>query len=97
MKVGGINMPLNGYGWHERSKSPGSRELAAATGRYYLHAIEKFGPSRCMFESNFPVDKLSCSYSVLWNTFKRTAEGFSQSEKAQLFRGTAERAYRLDI
>jgi L-fuconolactonase len=95
VKIGGINMPVNGFGWHERAQSPGSAELAAATGRYYLHAIEKFGPSRCMFESNFPVDKLSCSYEVLWNSFKRMTRDFSADEKAQLFHDTARRVYRL--
>lgn len=48
-----------------------------------------------MFESNFPVDKASVSYPVLWNSFKRLAKGFSAAEKAALFRGTAERVYRI--
>ena len=50
-----------------------------------------------MFESNFPVDKVSCSYPVLWNAFKRMAEGFSASEKASLFHDTASRVYRLGL
>lgn len=94
-KLGGINMPLNGFGWHRREKPPGSEELAAATRDYYLHTIDRFGPDRCMFESNFPVDKQSCSYTVLWNAFKRIAEGFSAAEKAALFHDTAARVYRL--
>jgi predicted TIM-barrel fold metal-dependent hydrolase len=57
--------------------------------------IEKFGTGRCMFESNFPVDKQSCSYTILWNAFKRYAAGFSASDRAALFHGTAVRAYRL--
>ncbi|MBI2766854.1 MAG: amidohydrolase family protein [Chloroflexi bacterium] len=95
VKIGGINMPINGFGWHERPKPPTSAELAEATGRYYLHTIERFGPQRCMFESNFPVDKASCSYAVLWNTFKRIAAGFSEADKAALFHDTATRVYRL--
>ncbi len=58
--------------------------------------IERFGPERCLFESNFPVDKLSCSYGVLWNSFKRIAAGCSADEKAALFHDTAARVYRLD-
>ncbi len=96
-KLGGINMPVNGFGWEKRDRPPGSQELADATGRYYLHTIERFGPDRCMFESNFPVDKASCSYAVLWNAFKRLAAGFSETEKAAMFHDTATRVYRLDV
>ena len=62
---------------------------------YLMYCIEQFGVERCMFESNFPVDKISYSYNVMWNTFKRVAAGFSDEEKAALFRGTAVKAYRL--
>lgn len=96
-KIGGINMAVNGFGWHKNDKPPTSQELADATQDYYLHAIDCFGPNRCMFESNFPVDKVSTSYGVLWNTFKRIAAGFSESEKADLFKGTAEWVYRLEL
>ena len=94
-KLGGINMEMNGFGWHEKPKPPSSRELADATRHYYDVTIEKFGAGRCMFESNFPVDKASCSYTVLWNAFKRIASGCSAAEKANLFHDTAARVYRL--
>jgi predicted TIM-barrel fold metal-dependent hydrolase len=95
VKLGGINMEMNGFGWHERSRPPDSRELAEATRHYYQSAIEAFGADRCMFESNFPVDKVSCSYTVLWNAFKRLTEGCSAAERAALFHDTAARVYRL--
>ncbi|MBS0244415.1 MAG: amidohydrolase family protein [Proteobacteria bacterium] len=95
VKLGGLVMEVNGFDFHKRPKPPSSEELAAATKRYYLHSIEKFGPKRCMFESNFPVDKVSCSYTVLYNSFKRIAQGFSSDEKAALFHDTAARVYRL--
>jgi L-fuconolactonase len=94
-KLGGINMEMNGFGWHERPRPPSSKELADATRHYYEHTIEKFGADRCMFESNFPVDKASCSYTVLWNSFKRLTSGGSAVEKAKLFHDTAARVYRL--
>ena len=94
-KLGGINMDVNGFGWHQKSLPPSSKQLADATRRYYDFTIEAFGPGRCMFESNFPVDKLSCSYQVVWNTFKRIASGASKSEKAALFHDTAARVYSL--
>jgi predicted TIM-barrel fold metal-dependent hydrolase len=95
-KIGGINMAVNGFGWHKRAKPPTSDELVASTRDWYLHAIDVFGPDRCMFESNFPVDKLSCSYGVLWNAFKKVAKNFSAGEKAALFHDTAKRVYKLD-
>jgi predicted TIM-barrel fold metal-dependent hydrolase len=94
VKLGGIHMPRNGFGWDEREEKPGSVEIAEATRRYPLTTIDLFGPERCFFESNFPVDRVSCSYRVLWNAFKRIAEGFSADEKALLFHDSAARVYR---
>jgi len=95
VKLGGLNMEVNGFGWDRRPLPPTSSELMSATRRYFEHTIDRFGADRCMFESNFPVDKLSCSYSVLWNSFKRLSERYSADERAALFYGTAARVYRL--
>jgi predicted TIM-barrel fold metal-dependent hydrolase len=95
VKLGGLQMPVCGFRWHKRPRPPGSAELAAATEPYYMHCIESFGVERCMFESNFPVDKASCSYTVLWNTFKRLTAAFTRKERAQLFHDNAVRVYRL--
>jgi predicted TIM-barrel fold metal-dependent hydrolase len=95
LKVGGIQMVINGFGWHEREAPPTSDELLAANREWYLYAIEQFGPGRCMFESNFPVDKLSCSYTVLWNQFKKLSKDFSADERAAMFHDNARRIYRL--
>jgi predicted TIM-barrel fold metal-dependent hydrolase len=94
-KVGGIQMVVNGYGWHERKQPPTSDELLDANEKWYRHTIEQFGPRRCMFESNFPVDRLSCSYTVLWNQFKKLTKGFSTAERTAMFHDTAMRVYRL--
>ncbi len=95
VKLGGLSMTICGFEWHTRDLPPTSNELAEATEPYFMHCIERFGPERCMFESNFPVDKASCSYVVLWNSFKRIASGFSADEKAALFHDTASRVYRI--
>ena len=95
VKLGGLGMRIGGYGWHERDKPPSSAELAEAFAPYYLFCIEQFGVNRCMFESNFPVDKISYSYAVMWNAFKRLTSGFSAGERVALFHDTAARAYRL--
>ncbi len=94
-KLGGINMKVNGFDWHKRALPPTSDELVAATGHYYQHCIENFGAERCMFESNFPVDKESVSYHVLWNAFKKIAANCSAADKQWLFHDTAVKAYGL--
>jgi predicted TIM-barrel fold metal-dependent hydrolase len=97
IKLGGIGMDTAGWGWHERPKPPTSDELAEAARPYYEFCIEKFGPDRAMFESNFPVDKVSTSYRVLWNAFKKVARNYSPSEKAKLFHDTATRVYKIRL
>ena len=79
----------------ERIRPPSSEAIAAAWGPWMLASIEAFGPERCMFESNFPVQKRWSSYQVTWNAFKRIAAGMSATEKRDLFQGAAERAYLL--
>jgi L-fuconolactonase len=95
VKLGGLAMNVNGFGYHHQVLPPGSGEMAGAWGPYMDIAIDAFGAARCMFESNFPVDKGMCSYPVLWNAFKRIAAGRSEAEKADLFHGTAARFYGL--
>lgn len=95
IKIGGAGMSVLGFGWDRRAAPPNSIELAEAMSPYYLYCIEKFGAERCMFESNFPVDRASYSYTVLWNAFKRMSKDFSREERSALFYSTALKAYRL--
>src|SRR2546430_8985067 len=95
-KLGGLAMPDNGFGWHAATHPPTSDEFVAAQARYYQHMIECFGADRCMFESNFPVDRMSVSYRVLWNALKKIAAACSADERAAWFAGTATRVYKLD-
>ena len=94
-KLGGMAMPDNGFGWHERSTPPTSDEFVEAQKPWFFHMIQCFGPDRCMFESNYPVDRLSVSYHVLWNAFKKLTSGFTEDEKDAMFHGPATRVYRL--
>lgn len=94
-KLGGLNMFVNGYFWQDKPKPPNSEELRDATRHYFEYTIEKFGVDRCLFESNFPVDKLSCSYVVCWNSFKRLTANYSADEKAKLYHDNAKRIYKL--
>jgi predicted TIM-barrel fold metal-dependent hydrolase len=95
VKLGGLGMRINGFHFEDAADPPSSEALAAAWKPYMETCIEAFGASRCMFESNFPVDKGSYSYGVFWNACKRLAKGASASEKADLFAGAAQRFYRL--
>jgi len=94
-KIGGLAMPDNGFGWNVAGRPPTSDEFIEVQAPYYLHTIECFGPDRCMFESNFPVDRLSLSYTVLWNAYKKLTIGFSATERTAMFSGTASRVYRV--
>ncbi len=94
-KLGGMVMPINGFGFHKNNQPPSSDEIVATTGDYYRHMLDSFGAERCMFESNFPVDKQSCSYRTLWNAFKKLVADASADEKAALFHDTAARVYRI--
>lgn len=97
VKLGGLGMPYLGFGL-ERLDAPASSErLAQLWGPLLAYCIETFGPARCMFESNFPPDRESVDYPVLWNAFKRVAAPYSAEERHALFFGTAARVYRLHV
>jgi L-fuconolactonase len=96
MKLGGIGMPIYGLGWHKQPTPPTAEEVAAAWREPVRFCIEAFGVERCMFESNFPVDKFSMSYSTLWDAFALIVDDLSRDERVALFSGTANNVYRLD-
>ena len=96
VKLGGIGMPRTGFDWHARDVPASSEELAESMAPLMNYCIEQFGPDRCMFESNFPVDKVSYSYNVMYNAFKRLSRGYSASERAAMFHDTAVRVYRVE-
>ena len=97
VKLGGIGMPMTGFDWHTRETPIGSEELAESMAPFMHYCIEQFGPDRGMFESNFPVDKVSFSYNVMYNAFKRLSKDYSDSERAALFHDTAARVYRVEV
>lgn len=96
VKIGGFGMIVCGARWHLDPMPPSSATLAEAWRPYVATCIDLFGPARCMFESNFPVDKAMYSYRTLWNAFKRLTGDLAASERALLFAGTAQATYRLD-
>ena len=97
IKQGGMGMPANGFDWHTRTQPIGSEELAESMAPFMNYCIEQFGPERCMFESNFPVDKVSFSYNIMYNAFKRLSKDYSATERAAMFHDTAARVYKIDV
>jgi predicted TIM-barrel fold metal-dependent hydrolase len=97
IKLGGAGMSVFGFDFAAGVTPPSSEDLANAWRPYFDTCIELFGPERCMFESNFPVDKGMFSYGILWNAFKRLASSMTVDEKAALFSRTAASTYRLQI
>ena len=97
IKLGGMGMPANGFDWHTRTQPIGSEELAESMAPFMNYCIEQFGPERCMFESNFPVDKVSFSYNIMYNAFKRLSKDYSATERAAMFHDTAARVYKIDV
>jgi predicted TIM-barrel fold metal-dependent hydrolase len=97
VKVGGMGMLLFGHSFHEQGLPPSSDDLVEQWRRPFEACIELFGPSRCMLESNFPVDKQSCGYVTLWNAFKKLTAAYSADERESLFSATAETVYRLTV
>ena len=93
VKLGGLAMAAAGFGWRARAVPPSSIDLAQAWQPYFDVCLEAFGAGRCMFESNFPVDRTGCSYAVLWNAFKRLAQPLSETDRDALCAGTARRVY----
>lgn len=95
LKLGGLGMRINGFGFDRGDRAPSSEDLVHAYRPFIEPAIEMFGAERCMFESNFPVDRISTGYGNLWNAFKKIARGASDAEKTSLFSETARTFYRL--
>lgn len=96
LRVGGLGMRYSGLGFAERPEPPSSEDVERVCRPWVETCLQAFGAHRCMFESNFPVDKVSYSYQVFWNACKRLVRGASLSEKSALFAGTAQRVYRVD-
>ncbi len=96
VKVGGFGMQRLGLGWERREAPVRSSDVAAVIAPYFDFCVDHFGVERCMFESNFPVDKEGLDYGVLWNAFKLASERLNTRQRAALFHDTAVRVYRLN-
>ncbi len=97
MKLGGVGQLRFGFDWHTRERPIGSEELAESLAPLMNYCIEQFGPERCMFESNFPVDKVSYSYIVAYNAFKRLSKNYSATERAAILHDNAVRIYNINV
>ena len=96
-KIGGFGLPFWGFGFDQAAVKPGSDTLARTWRPYVETGIEAFGTGRCMMESNFPVDAMSCDYVTLWNVLKKVTQGLDAAERHKLFFANAARIYDLDV
>jgi L-fuconolactonase len=97
VKLGGLGMRIGAFDFDKHERPLSSEALADAWRPYFETCIEGFGTERCMFESNFPVDKGAYSYAAYWNACKVFARAAGAAEKANLFSRTAARFYRLEL
>lgn len=96
VKIGGLGMRRCGFGFEQSDTPPSSYQLSEVWKPYIEQCVHIFGPDRCMFESNFPVDKVSCTYRALWNAYIRVTSGWTANERSALFHDTARRVYRIE-
>lgn len=96
LKIGGLSMHTMGAPWTHGDVPVGAPDVAAYWGGDVPRCIDLFGPDRCMFESNFPVDRVNIDYVTLWNAYKLMTAGYDESERAALFHDTAARTYRIE-
>ncbi len=94
-KVGGILSRSATFNYVEAALPPTSEELASIWTPWFSTCFEALGMQRCLYESNFPVEKLGTSYAVLLNVFKRILSSFSEDERQAFFAGNASRIYKL--
>ena len=97
MKLGGLGMPFAGFPWSYANRPVDSAEIAAAWRPYIEACVEAFGPSRCMFESNFPIDSFSCEYKTVWDAYKIVSKQYSPKDVSRLFSETAKAVYKMQI
>jgi predicted TIM-barrel fold metal-dependent hydrolase len=96
VKLGGLGTSVFGFRLFAEPEPPTSSALATLWEPWIEPVIQLFGPARCMFESNYPVDARVGGLDVLWNGFKILSEPYSDDERDWLCRKTAARTYRLE-
>lgn len=97
IKLSGLGMRLAGFGFENQPRAPGSAQLAEAWRPWMETCLEAFGAGRCMFGSNFPVDKGGMSFSNGLNAVKRLLEPASPTERHAVLYQTARDFYRMDL
>ena len=92
-----LPMAFGPHDWYDRPEPPTSQEVAQRLAPFYMYTVEQFGIDRVMFASNFPMDKTSVPYTVLWNAYKIMTSHLPLSDRKKLFGGNANKFYRLGL
>ena len=95
-KLSGILMPIVGFGAERRSAPMSQGEFVDRVGPLLTFAIETIGIDRCMFGSNFPMDKVSIDFATLVSGYDELLSSHTEEERQRFFAGTAREFYRID-
>ena len=87
---GNLAVKISGFGMFDRHWTSDSI-------RPFVHeTIALFGTERCLFASNFPVDRMAATYGRIWSAFDTLSADLPPSGRHALFCGNALRLYRLN-
>lgn len=95
VKLSGFFMPVVGWGYHLRSQPPSIPEVVDRFRPMVEFVIQQFGVDRCMFASNFPMDKISMSYATLYDVYWTLCTDMCDADKVKLFHDNAKHCYKI--
>lgn len=93
-KISGLAMPVLGFGWDDTCP-PSVDEVVDRLGPHVEHALRAFGPERCMFASNFPMDRVSLPWATLYEAYFQLTAHLAPEPRRALFHDNAARFYGL--
>lgn len=96
VKLSGLLMPLTGHGLHKRAGPASAAEIAELIEPFVNHALDVFGPERCLWASNFPMDKVAASLETVIEAYARVVAERGETVLRQVFRDNALKFYAID-
>lgn len=96
VKLSGLFMPVVGWGFEHRKEAVSAQELLDCFAPHAQFVLQQFGVDRCLFASNFPMDKVSLSLQQLYQLYAAVAADYSSADQRKLFYDNARQIYRLD-
>lgn len=97
VKLSGFFMPVVGWGYHLRDQAPSMSEVLDRFRPMFDFVVQQFGVDRCMFASNFPMDKASISLETLYDVYWALCEDLGHQDKVKLFYDNAVACYQMKV